>query len=379
MRHSFLFTAWLLWMLAHASRMIIGPVLPLVEDDLGITHEQAGRIFLFLSVGYTVSLLSVPFWSRLLGYRRALQVGLIALLGSLILMRWAPNLLTVCTLTFCIGLTTGTVLPSAIPLITAAYGKEQWGKSIGLFDSAAPGGQFVAPLIAVLVLSFFSWRYVFWGMAAIGGVTLLLFLATAPRKEPETDRAGGSIGAVLRNRSLMTLGGLWVLASGSALGAGFLFPVYLVKERGMDLSSANQYFALGRGLAIVTAVYAGFLADRFQCRNLLGWILALSGASLLGVALWPDNVGVGVFVVIEGLVVNMFFPVGLILIARLTAAGVRGAATGLVIGVGAAFGFGLTPWALGAVADAWSFQGGIAVLGIVVMTACLLVLRLDRV
>ena len=160
----------------------------------------------------------------------------------------------------------------------------------------------------------------------------MLFLATAPRKEPETDRAGGSIGAVLRNRSLMTLGGLWVLASGSALGAGFLFPVYLVKERGMDLSSANQYFALGRGLAIVTAVYAGFLADRFQCRNLLGWILALSGASLLGVALWPDNVGVGVFVVIEGLVVNMFFPVGLILIARLTAAGVRGAATGLVIG-----------------------------------------------
>ena len=279
MRHSFLFTAWLLWMLAHASRMIIGPVLPLVEDDLGITHEQAGRIFLFLSVGYTVSLLSVPFWSRLLGYRRALQVGLIALLGSLVLMRWAPNLLTVCTLTFCIGLTTGTVLPSAIPLITAAYGKEQWGKSIGLFDSAAPGGQFVAPLIAVFVLSFFSWRYVFWGMAAIGGVTLLLFLATAPRKEPETDRAGGSIGAVLRNRSLMTLGGLWVLASGSALGAGFLFPVYLVKERGMDLSSANQYFALGRGLAIVTAVYAGFLADRFQCRNLLGWILALSGAS----------------------------------------------------------------------------------------------------
>ncbi len=379
MRHSFLFTAWLLWMLAHASRMIIGPVLPLVEDDLGITHEQAGRIFLFLSVGYTVSLLSVPFWSRLLGYRRALQVGLIALLGSLVLMRWAPNLLTVCALTFCIGLTTGTVLPSAIPLITAAYGKEQWGKSIGLFDSAAPGGQFVAPLIAVLVLSFFSWRYVFWGMAAIGAVILLLFLATAPKKEPETDRAGGSIVAVLRNRSLITLGGLWILASGSALGAGFLFPVYLVKERGMDLSSANQYFALGRGLGMVTAVYAGFLADRFQCRTLLGWILALSGASLVGVALWPDNVGVGVFVVIEGLVVNMFFPVGLIMIARLTAAGIRGAATGIVIGTGAAFGFGLTPWALGAVADVWSFQGGISILGAVAMTACLLVLRLERV
>lgn len=379
MRHSFLLTAWLLWMLSHASRMILGPVLPLVEDEFGISHEQAGRIFLFLSIGYTTSLLSVPFWSRLLGYRRALLIALVLLLCSLVLMRWAPGLFVVCVLTFFIGLTTGTVLPSAIPLITAAYGREQWGKSIAFFDSAAPGGQFVAPLIAVFFLSVFSWRFVFWGLAAIGILAISLFLLTAPKEEPKSESAGGSVAAVVRNRSLITLGGLWVLASGGALGAGFLFPVYLVKERGMDLSTANQFFALGRGLAIFSAVYAGFLADRFQCRTLLGWILAFSGISLIGVALWPDNVGVGLFVVFEGLVVNMFFPVGLILIARLTATSVRGAATGLVIGIGAAFGFGVTPWVLGTIADVWSFQGGIAILGATTFFASFAVTGIKRV
>ena len=99
----------------------------------------------------------------------------------------------------------------------------------------------------------------------------------------------------------------------------------------------------------------------------------------MGVALWPGNFGVGVWVIIEGVVVNMFFPVGLILIARLTATGVRGAAIGLVIGAGAGFGIGVTPWILGAVADAWSFQAGLSVLGAVVMLSSLCVLRIERI
>ncbi len=379
MRHTFLFTAWLMWLLSHASRMALAPVLPLIEDDLGISHAQAGQIFVFLSIGYCGALFSVPFWSRLLGYRRTLQVSLITLTIVLFLMRWANGEATISTLAFFIGLASGTILPSAIPLITAAYGREVWGKSIAIFDSAAPSGQFLAPVLAVVMLAMFPWRYMFWAMSALSVLVLWIFLRTAPTEEPKAERAGGSIMAVIRNRSLVTLGCLWVLASGAALGAAFLIPVYLVKERGLELSVANQVFAAGRGIAIPCAVAAGLLTDRFPCRTILGWVLALAGVSLIGVALWPGNVGVGVWVIIEGGVVNMFFPVGLILIARVTASGVRGAATGIVIGAGAGFGIGVTPWLLGAAADAWSFQAGISVLGAMVMLSSLCVLRIERV
>jgi NNP family nitrate/nitrite transporter-like MFS transporter len=379
MRHSFLLTAWLSWLLAHGSRMLISPVLPLIEDEFGISHGQAGLIFLFLTLGYCGSLLTAPFWSRFFGYRRALRVALLALTVSLFLMRWAPGLSAVIAFAFCIGLTTGAFLPSFVPLLTQTYGAAQWGRSLTLFESAAASGQFSAPIIAVVVLSAFSWRYVYLVMAVVSAVVFLMYLRTSPTEEPPTERSLGSIAAVIRNPSLMTLGGLWVLGSGAAAGLGFFLPVYLVKERGLDLTAANQVFAAGRALGVMAVLFSGYLANRFTCRSLLGWVLALSGLGQIGIVLWPSKFGMGAWVVVEGGVSLTFFAVGYILIARLTAAGVRGAATGLVIGIGSGLGFGVIPWVLGLVADAWSFQVGIAVLGVVTLVSSLAVLKIERV
>lgn len=378
MRHAFLITVWLLWFVSHGSRISISPVLPLIEDELGISHAQAGRLVVFLAIGYCGALLSIPLWSRLWGYRRTLQAALITLTLALFWVRWAPGVAGLSAAMLVIGLTTGVLLPSALLLLTAVYGKEHWGRSIGVFDSAAPAGQFLAPLLAVAVLSAFAWRYVFWAMGAISALVFLLFLWTAPREEPPVDRPRGSIAAVLRNPSLVTLACLWILAAAAGSGLGYLVPVYLVKERGMSLSAANQIFAAGRGFAVLATVFAGILADRFTCRSLLGWSLAASGLSQIGIALWPESVGLGFWVFLEGWVHMMFFPVGLILIARLTASGVRGAAMGFVIGLGAGVGFGVTPWVLGAVADAWSFRVGIAALGGVTVLSSLFSLRIER-
>jgi hypothetical protein len=105
--------------------------------------------------------------------------------------------------------------------------------------------------------------------------------------------------------------------------------------------------------------------------------MALTGVTQLGIALWPENIGVSVWVFLEPFINMMFFPVGFILMARITAEGVRGAAVGLVIGVGTALGFGVTPWVLGAIADVSSFQVGIAGLGVITVFSSLAVLRLE--
>ena len=124
---------------------------------------------------------------------------------------------------------------------------------------------------------------------------------------------------------------------------------------------------------------AGVLADRGVCRPILGWILVISGLGQLGIAWWPGLIGVGVFVVVEGGVALSFFAVGLLLVARLSTSGAMGAALGFVVGIGAGVGFGVTPWILGVIADAWSFQAGIAGLGILTTLSSLLVLKLERV
>ena len=377
MRPSFLITAWLLWFVAHASRMVIPPVLPLIKEELGISHAQAGQIFTYLTLGYCGALLTVPFWSRVPGYRRTLNISLAGLTLTLFLMRWATGLGAISALAFCIGLATGTILPSAIPLITTAYGKEQWTQSLSIFNSAAPTGQFFAPMLAIAVLSMVPWRYLFWAMAAVSAIVMLMFQKSAPVEDPPADKPQGSIAAVIRDPNMITLGILWTLASAAGAGLGFLTPVYLVEERGMDLAVANPIFAAGRGANVIGAIYAGYLTERFTCRSLLGWIMALTGVAQLGIALWPENIGVSVWVFLEPFINLMFFPVGFILMARITTEGVRGAAVGLVIGVGTALGFGVTPWVLGAIADVSSFQAGIAGLGVITVLSSLAVLRLE--
>ena len=156
MRPSFLITAWLLWYVAHASRMVIAPVLPIIEEELGISHAQAGQIFTYLTLGYCGALLTVPFWSRVPGYRRTLKIALAGLTLTLFLMRWATGLGSISLLSFCIVLATGTILPSAIPLITATYGKEKWAQSLSIFNSAAPAGQPTTTIPSATAWNFIS-------------------------------------------------------------------------------------------------------------------------------------------------------------------------------------------------------------------------------
>lgn len=65
---------WSLWFLNFSTRTVISPLLPIIEDELTITHALAGSIFSFLSVGYTIALLLSGFLSPRVGYKRSKEV-----------------------------------------------------------------------------------------------------------------------------------------------------------------------------------------------------------------------------------------------------------------------------------------------------------------
>ena len=129
MRHAFLMTACLSWVLAHGARILLAPVLPLIEDEFAITHGQAGRLFLVLVVGYCSTHLTAAFWSRWFGYRRTLRIALLVLTLVLISMRWMTGLAGITVVVFLIGLMTGAFIPCIIPLLSMEYGKGQWGEA----------------------------------------------------------------------------------------------------------------------------------------------------------------------------------------------------------------------------------------------------------
>jgi len=61
-----------IFFLSFISRIILAPLMPTIEQDLGIGHAEAGTLFLLISAGYFVSLLGAGFLSSRLTHRRTI-------------------------------------------------------------------------------------------------------------------------------------------------------------------------------------------------------------------------------------------------------------------------------------------------------------------
>ena len=66
------------------SRIIFAPLLPSIQKDLGLAHVEAASLFLFVSMGYSVSLLMSGFVSNRLQHRKTIVLSATAVGISLL-------------------------------------------------------------------------------------------------------------------------------------------------------------------------------------------------------------------------------------------------------------------------------------------------------
>jgi NNP family nitrate/nitrite transporter-like MFS transporter len=184
---------------------------------------------------------------------------------------------------------------------------------------------------------------------------------------------------VLRRRDLWIIAGLWVFAVANSLGLYNLIPLFLVKEKGIDLGVANTIFGLSRIGALVASVLVGFLIDRFGAKKIIFAVLLSTALSTIGIAVSPTLPLLVGMLAFQATVSAAFFPAGFVAISKLTDLNQRGIFTGVTLAFGVVFGLGLTPAILGAAADAWGFQPGILVLGILTVFSCALIRGLDKI
>ena len=142
-----LFIAWLFY-LGFISRVIFAPLMPAIEQDLGIDHGQAGSLFLMITLGYLVAPFCSGLVSSMVNHRGALTLS--AWIVGLVLLPflWIQNLWLVRLLMAIIGLAAGLHLPSAMATITAEIRKADWGKALSIHQAAPPLSFITAPLIA---------------------------------------------------------------------------------------------------------------------------------------------------------------------------------------------------------------------------------------
>jgi len=354
------------------SRIILAPLLPTVELDLGISHSEAGSLFLLISVGYFAALLASGFISARLLHRRTIVISAFALGFSLYLTAFSQGLSGIQAGLILLGMAAGLYLPSGIASITHLVDARHWGKALAIHE-VAPNLAFVAaPLLAEFMLGWISWRSV---LIVLGTLTIVASIAFS-----RFGRGGdfpGSAPGFGACKTLFKLPAFWIMTVlfmvgiASTLGIYTMLPLFLVTEHGMERSLANEIIGLSRVLSIAMALVAGFVNDRLGPKRTLMGVLFLTGALTILLGMVP-GFWVVLLVFLQPLMAVSFFPPAFALLSAVGPPDVRNVSVSLAVPAGFMVGGGVMPLFIGYMGDSGNFAGGIVIVGGLILAGALL-------
>ncbi len=349
------------------SRIVLGPLMPPIEEDLGFRHAEAGSIFFSISFGYCVTLLGSGFLSKRLTHKQIIVASALAVGLSLIAVAGSRTLTEMHLALLCLGMSAGLYLPSGMAALTEAVQVKNWGKAIAIHELAPNLGFVSAPLIAEFMLSFCSWRDCLsrLGMASLAaGIAFAIFSKGGKfRGESPSFK---NLRIILSESHFWFMTALFGLAIGSSMGIFKMLPLYLVAEKGLERGWANTLISLSRISSLFTAVVAGWVADRLGTRKTLTGVAFFSGAATALIGLASDFWLVPVIFLQPALIV-CFFPVGFAVLSRLSPPPLRNVTISLTILFAYLVGAGVVPAGIGLAGEYGSFSPAILLLGIAIM------------
>jgi len=350
------------------SRIILAPLMPRVKADLALSHAEAGSLFLLISLGYFTTLLASGFISSRLTHRKTIMFSGIAMGVALFITSFSTSLWGMRLGLVAMGMAAGPYMPSGLATLTTLFQYRHWGKALAIHE-LAPNLSFVlAPLVAEVVLYWFSWRTVFMalGIAAFILATIFARFGRGGDFRGESFKYS-SLRLIFANPAFWIMVILFSLGISSTLGIYTMLPLYLVTDHGMDRNWANTLIALSRIAGIGMALAGGWATDRFGPQRVLRNVFVLTGMLTVFIGLAsPTWVAAAVFV--QPIMAVCFFPAGFAALSMVSSASDRNLTVSLTIPIASLIGGGAAPALIGFVGDVHSFGWGIAMVGGLIMT-----------
>jgi MFS transporter, NNP family, nitrate/nitrite transporter len=361
------------------SRVVLAPLLPVIERDLGIGHGEAGSLFLYIACGSGVGLLGSGFVSSRLTHRTIITLTIL-LVGITLTVISASNSLGVMRAGLVLmGVFAGFYVPSAIATLTGLARQEHWGRALAIHELGPNLGFITVPLLAEALLKFFSWRG---SLSMIGAASVLvgilfLFLGKGGKHKGEAPRFH-SMSKIVKSPSYWVMVSLFTVSIGSSVGIYSMIPLYLVNEMSMDRTWANALIGFSRVFGIVVLFLSGWITARFGPKNAMAFFLSatavftLSLGAVRGPALTPA------LMFFQAASVACLFPVGFTVLSLLFPLQLRGIAISLVMLVASLLGGGLLPSAIGHWAEAFSFSSAFVLFGVLCLALLPLFIRAGK-
>ena len=353
-----------LFFLNFTSRVIFSPLLPVIEQEMGIAHAQSGSLFLFISVGYFFSVLSSGFVSAKINHKRTIVLSSLTLGCALFILGKCTTLFTLQLGLLGLGLGAGLYFPSGLATIANMVAPTYLSRGMAIHELAPNLGFVAAPLLCDLFLSFLPWRQglALLGVFIIGGGISYAFSSHGCKEKGQAPDLSASF-ILFRMPVFWAMVVLFSLAICSTLGIYSMAPLFLVHDHGMDSGRANGLLALSRVAAILMPLAGGWLGDKFGKHRVMAILLLLTGILTVSMAMVGDNMWLIVLVVAQPLSAVCFFPPGFAVLSKLGSAQCGNLAVSLCLPISFLVGGGLMPTLIGWIGDNYSISAGFVLVG----------------
>lgn len=357
-----LFLTGIFW-INFLSRIILAPLLPIIETDLGISHGEAGSLFLMTSIGYSMALLGAGFLSSLLSHRMTIILSSVMTGLTLFGIAAAHSLPEIRIGFLGLGMAAGLYLPSGMTTITAIVEYKHWGKAIAIHELAPSLAFITAPLLSEGLMQCCPWKGVLitiGSMAILAGIAFALFGSggTFTGSTPNY----GNISKLLGQRSFWIMIVLFSLGIAASIGIYSMLPLYLVAERSIERGFANTLIGLSRIPVLLFAFIAGWISDRIGPKTTIQCVMIFNGITTMFLGIIPGNF-VAVIIFLQPMLSVCFFPAGFSLLSSICPPEQRSLMVSLTVFFAYLMGAGIIPATLGILGETASFAISFIIVG----------------
>ena len=295
----------------HWFQGVLGPVIPYLAEDLGLTLTQVGLLFTGRAIMSAFSSVGTGLVIDSYGGGKWLLVGCMAFVGLFYgAASFSAGFLTLAPIIWLSGLATHSWHPPAMGLLGMRF-ENRKGFALGVHGTGANLGQTLAPIIAGYLLLIMTWRGVLlantiplFATAILLLVCLEPFQTSGKQKPGSAITSGNFVDALIKNPGMIgacVFSGVRTLAHNVV---SIFLPILLVRKYGVGPSTLGLALGAYSAASIFPETIVGYLSDKISRKLILFVGIASGGIAMFmipyagtGILLYVCIASVGVFLI----------------------------------------------------------------------------------
>ncbi len=257
--------------LSYMDRWNLSVAAPLLMKEFGWNETTVGLLQSVFFWGFTLSHLPGGWLADRFGGRRVLGAGTLGWSLATAVTPLAGGFGAFAAARIALGLGEGMNMPSISSLVARWFPLEERTRATVVNLTGIHVGTLVAMPLSAWIAATWGWRPIFYVYAVVGLVWVLLWSRWAPGAPPaaaEADRAAAVPWSVLlRERAVWALLLTTFVTNWTAWFTYSWLPTYFMQAHGFSLKGSGAVSAIPNLAMILSALVAGWLADRMIARG----------------------------------------------------------------------------------------------------------------